>query len=369
MVSLFRKKAFPIGLDIGSSSIKMIQIGGCGSGERIIAAEQVDLTPDIRNDNELKRDFAVCAIKEMLSRGGFQGKDVISCLPNGSVKNKSMRVTIGEDDETDDINRQLAARLGLDADKDEIRHLLAGRVMQGDDVKSEVICFGVGKETIDSHIDLLEESGLVPVGLDAVPCSILRSVRRSLRRQADREKNRFYIDLGSKYTTVIAGGENGLSFIKQIPMGGNLLNEAVSRCLEVDINRSIELRRKLQCGNDSINSSTRRALIDAMRDVNEELAREISMCMRYYAVTFRGHSPDEALLSGGEAYEQTLVNALKRRLGVDVEVAHPLRGFDIEKTDLTMSGDGSMCEWAVAIGAGIKGRDSLAIGSQKYARN
>ena len=65
-----------------------------------------------------------------------------------------------------------------------------------------------------------------------------------------------------------------------------------------------------------------------------ELAREISLCFRYYTVTFRGRHVDRVIFAGGEAYENILLNVLRRQLAVDVEVAQPLRGFDMTSREL-----------------------------------
>jgi len=52
---------------------------------------------------------------------------------------------------------------------------------------------------------------------------------------------------------------------------------------------------------------------------------------------------------------------LKRQLTVEIEVAQPLRGFDLssKRTSLNFGGDRRdlLCEWAVAVGLGLKGRN------------
>ncbi|MHC4239457.1 MAG: hypothetical protein ACYSUC_06840, partial [Planctomycetota bacterium] len=54
-----------------------------------------------------------------------------------------------------------------------------------------------------------------------------------------------------------------------------------------------------------------------------------------------------------------LLNVLRRQLAVEIEVAQPLRGFDM--MDLSFDSDrrGLLCEWAVAVGLGLKGLDGL----------
>ncbi len=96
-------------------------------------------------------------------------------------------------------------------------------------------------------------------------------------------------------------------------------------------------------------------MVDAITAVAEQLAREISLCFRYYTVTFRGKRVERAVFSGGEAYEKILLNVLERQLDVGIEVAQPLKGFDMMNFSFDSDGRGLLCEWAVAVGLGLKG--------------
>jgi type IV pilus assembly protein PilM len=100
-------------------------------------------------------------------------------------------------------------------------------------------------------------------------------------------------------------------------------------------------------------------IIDAATSVAEDLAREISLCLRYYTVTFRGARVERAIFAGGGAYEDVLIDVLRRQLVVEIEVAEPLRGFDLssKRASLNFRADrrGMLCEWAVAVGLSLKG--------------
>lgn len=371
IMNLLKSKSGPIGLDIGHNSIRMIQLAQTKAGIKVIAAEEEAFIAEGQSDEQTRHDYIICAIKDMLTRGGFQGRNVVSCLSNGELKIKSFRLAPVEESALEEtINKEASERFGLDPENDEIRHILAGNAFNGDDIKREVILFAAKRKTVEQHISLLEEAGLIPVSIDSVPCALLRSIKQTMRRQADQDVTRFFVDVGSEYTTVIIGNTEGISFIKQIPIAGRQLNEAVASKLDIGINEAILLRNKLQNDDsDSVNKSTRQAVVDAMRQVNEDIAREVSLCFRYHAVTFRGKSPDEILLAGGESYESTLIDTLHRHLGVEIVLARPLRGYELGKGELSGKEDGSLSEWSVATGASIKGWDMLNYGGQQHERN
>ena len=68
-----------------------------------------------------------------------------------------------------------------------------------------------------------------------------------------------------------------------------------------------------------IEASTRQVMIDAISKIAEELAQEISLCLRYYTVTFRGKRIERAILTGGGGYEKILLDVMQRQLTVSVE--------------------------------------------------
>ncbi|KKK78347.1 hypothetical protein LCGC14_2844500, partial [marine sediment metagenome] len=70
-----------------------------------------------------------------------------------------------------------------------------------------------------------------------------------------------------------------------------------------------------------------------------------------------------------QAYESTLLNALKRHLGIEMKVAEPLRGFDLSKAKLISREHPAMSEWAVAVGLSIKGWDVPDDESRNHERD
>ena len=364
----------PIGLDIGHNSIKMIQLAVNEGHISILAADKVHIDAGINGDGEERRSFVISTIKQMLTDGNFRGRNVVSCLPSDRLKITSLRLAEAETQEIEQVLRkEVGQRFGLDPDKDTINYVLAGNVQQGDEIKNELILFAADDETIKNHIGMLEEAQLRPVAIDTIPCALFRSFERSLRRQEDREHTVVFVDVGSRFTTVVFGRGGEISFVKQIPIGGEKFNREIAAKLGISINEAETLRGKLRMERASagpyfqgtpsqntanegrLDASTRQVMVDAISAVAEELAREISLCFRYYTVTFRGKRVERAVFAGGEAYEGILLNVLKRQLAVEIEVAQPLRGFDMMNVNFDSDRRGLLCEWAVAVGLSLKG--------------
>jgi type IV pilus assembly protein PilM len=356
----------PIGLDIGHHSIKMIQLAVIGEKLIVHAAEEARFDIDSEKDDQARRDAITAIIKRMLARGGFYGKKTVSCLSSGELKITSVRLTEAENQKAEQVlRREVVQRFGLDPEKDSMDYIVAGNVRQNDEIKNELVLFATDNEIIKNHIGLIEQAGLKPISIDIIPCALFRSFERTLRRQKDRENAVVFVDVGSCYTTIVFGRGGEICFVKQIKIGASNFNSEVAAKLGITSKEAEVLRKELQAETDDldspqkIDSSTRQGMIDAISRVADELAREISLCLRYFSVTFRGKRVERAVFTGGGSYEKILLDIMKRQLNVAIEVAQPLRGCEIpdEKINISMynNRNSQLCEWAIAVGLSLKG--------------
>jgi type IV pilus assembly protein PilM len=366
----------PIGLDIGCNSIKMIQLAVNGGHFSVLAADKVRIDPNINGDWSERRRFIITSIQDMLAHQPFRGRNVVSCLPNEKLKITSLRISGTDSVEIEQVLRkEVSYRFGLDPEKDSINYLSAGSVKHGDEIKNELILFAAQNEAIRSHLNMLEEAQLRPVAIDTIPCALFRNFERSARRHDEKETTVVFVDIGMQYTTVVFGRRGEINFIKQIPIGMLKFNEQIASKLGIGVNEAETLRNKLRpqtsfttvheeaetdAAEDTPNHAafdlgTRQIVTDAIDSTAEELAKEISLCFRYYTVTFRGKRIEKAIFAGGGAYENILLNVLRCQLTVEIEIAQPMRGFDIATVHLDCDRRSPLCEWAVAVGLGLKG--------------
>jgi type IV pilus assembly protein PilM len=351
------RKVQPIGLDIGHRSLKMVQLALGEDKPKVLAARRIPVVADEGDPREQEKGI-VAAIQCLLADGQFRGRDVVSALPIDKIKITSLRLAEAEMDQADrTLRREAAERFGLDPAKDAIDYLPAGSVRQGDEVKNEYILFAVDNEIVDTHIRLLEEAGLTPTAIDAPPCALFRTFERTMRRQADRERTIIFIDIGHRHTTVVFGRGGEICLVKQIALGMAQFNDEVACALGLAAPEAESFRLRLQ-KDDTLDAATRRLVVDALNVTSEQLASEVSLCLRYYTVTFRGKRVERAVIAGGGAYEQVLRDVLRRHLSVEVEVADPLRGFELDREQLGAAEPNGFADLALAVGLSLKGWDS-----------
>ncbi|MFA5553300.1 MAG: pilus assembly protein PilM [Phycisphaerae bacterium] len=371
---LINNNAWPIGLDIGHHSINMVQLSGSGTSISVVAAERTRIDPAVNAEPGQRNQFIVSSVKQMLERGTFSGRKAISALVNEKMHVTSLRMNAVDEGELEQVLRNEAkARFGIEGLNDSVNYLNVGQVTQGEEVKNELILFASNENSIREHILLIENCGLEPASIEPIPCALFRSLTRSMRRHEDRDQTMVFIDVGGRFTTVVFGKAGQINFIKEIPIGADRFDEHIAEKLGVNPQDAEVLRAALRMerySNQSVKSAnagvlntavqqgidvnTRQTVVDAVGAVAQDLAREILLCFRYYTVTFRGKRVERAVFSGGGAYEDILLNILKRQLTVELDIAEPFRGFDMSRVNMQTDKHSSLCEWAVAVGLALK---------------
>ena len=157
-----------------------------------------------------------------------------------------------------------------------------------------------------------------------------------------------FVNVGASTTmTVIARGSDAV-FVKYIDVGGRQMDEAVAKHLKMSVDDAAALRRHNGDRRaDQRDPEITRGITESIRPVLDRLANEVSMCVRYYSVTFRGQPLSPIIIGGGEA-TQTLVDWLTKRLDAACELGDPLRGY--QKSNPS----GRIGQWDIAAGLALR---------------
>jgi type IV pilus assembly protein PilM len=346
----------PIGVDIGSDSIKMLQLEVSNENLSVYAAARMDVPDEARTAPDLRMAVCVDLIKQMLRQNPFSGRSIITSLPREIVNVKNLRLPMMPASELEQaIEFEARSIFPFDTDHAQVRFLHAGEVRQGNDSKQEVIVLAVKNDDVDNFLEALNRGGAVVESIDWEPAAMYRGIERFIRRREDENEVYVLIDVGFRASQVIVGKGREISFYKPIDIGGYKLDEAVSRKLEISLAEANALRRRLNESQDeaSKRDPVRQAVYDSTRSIMEELAREVSLCLRYYSVTFRGQRPSRVRLVGGEGNDTQLQSILNGALPIPSEPSRLMASVNLDRMK-PADRRGSLCEWSVALGLGLK---------------
>lgn len=351
---LRQNRCGPIGIDIGSRSVKLAQFSA--DGTRLIEASRWDLPPvsETVSDSEIDEQ-----IVESLGRAregrGFRGNDAVLCLNHRHLFLQNIRVSKSAQVSLDrTVQQEAAGRIPFPVADAEIRYIEAADIRQGDAVMREVILMACHRPVLDRLLRVVERAKFRPVAVDVEPASLVRTYTSQFRREEDREVRTMYVHVGFEATLVVIAQGDELLFVKYIELGGKQFDEAVSRKLKMPLLDSASLRRNNgDRRSDRQDPEITRSVADAMRPAVERLASELSMCVRYHSVTFRGRPLERFVLGGGEASEP-LLESLTKRVGVTGELSDPFRMY------ARAGKPGRTSHWDIAAGLALREFNSLA---------
>lgn len=326
----------PIGLDLGAASIKMLQLTADGRAPRVVAAarcERPSAGVDPADDQARLRE----AIEQLLRKHAFHGRAVVACLGAGEYQMKNARLPrMSQDELASAVQFEAQERFDFAGAAAQVRHVPVGEVRHGNEIKEEVIIFAATDEVVNRRVAMLESLRLDPLALDIAPCATARCFVRFLRRAEDANSINVFLEVGYGTSTIIVTRGTDVSFVKIIDIGGRMFNEAVAKALGTSQREAADLRVRIMREGSGRRAADRApvpdeikaAAGDAVRPFIERLSRDVQLCMRYFAVTFRGHKPESVTLVGGEAHEPLLSSMIAEAIDVPCMVGNPLRGME-----------------------------------------
>jgi type IV pilus assembly protein PilM len=354
-------KLSPIGLDIGGATLKLIQFRDEAGQPVLQAAANADLPPA----GDPGRGEAVArAIEQALKTQPFRGRHAVTALGPGEFQIKSIRLPhMPADELASAVQFEAQDRFELGGRSAQFRHFPAGEVRHGNELKDEIIVFAAPEDTIRERLALLESLKLEPLAIDLAPCAMARSFVRFLRRAEDARAVNVFIDVGWRATSIVITHASDIAFLKLIDVGGQHFTEAIASSLGLGHAQALELRLRIMrqaCARRdedpaAVSAEIRNATSDAVRPLIERLQRDVQLCLRYFAVTFRGRRPDCLTFVGGAAHEPLLAATIAEAADLPTAIGHPLRG--IGRLDALAAREQRSFQpaWAVACGLALRG--------------
>lgn len=344
---LIKRRAGPIGIDLGSRSVKLVQLSA--DRTRLLEAARWDLTGELSdNPAERTRQWSQAIAQAMQGRK-FRGSEATICLGARELFVQNIRVPKPSGPASEGvIRREAHDRIPFAADETELRWLEAADVKQGDSVRREIIVLACHRPLLSSLLEVVSVAGLRPMAVDVEPLALLRCYAAQFRRDEDQDERRLYVHIGNATTAVIICQGSDVLFVKYLAIGGRHLDEAVATRLGMDQADAWALRRHNGDRRaDQQDPEVNRSIAESIRPVVDRLASEISLCTRYHSVTFRGQPLVRMVLGGGEANE-AMTRYLSEKLDLRCELADPLRAYE------RVAASGRRSQWDVALGLALR---------------
>ena len=363
MLKLFRKKVYPIGIDLGSHSLKIIQVTESEGGLQLIAAAKAVVPPEIRNDPLGLQRWYIANIKELLAVKPFKGKKVVSCLPARTMLIQHLRLPKMEKEQLKkSLPWEAQEKLPFDTTGALLRHITAGEVYEGDETMLEVILLAASRNVVQQHLHLIEQTKIEIDSVSVEACALVSSFAHLQKRAEQGDRAIMLVDLGHSCTKVVVAHNSKMAFCRTVGPWAKEGSgqEPVSNKKEMVVNSgsggsalAVETATATMTEEMSENGAVANKADSHAGTVLTRLATEIRSCIRYHDIMFDTNTISRIIFVGGQAKDKQLCQRLAQELRLPAQLGDPLARIEAgsrigRHSDLDAEQINS--DWAVAFG-------------------
>lgn len=335
-----------VGLDVGSSSVKAVELSRSGKGVEVTGFGQVDLASDDREEQ-------IRAVSTLIKEGGFNPKRIVSSVSGKMVIIRYLSMVPMSEEELRNaiiFEAEKYIPFGLDESALDCQKLEGANDDGGND---NVILVAVKQSVVEDHVDVLQKAGCTPevIDVDAIALGNAWDLVQSFASEEEGVQGDVvaFVDVGASKTCLNII-ENGVSlFTREIYFGGHDFTSAISRRLNMSDADAEAVKRSERDDEGTIQ--------DAVFPTIDDLGNEIQLSFDYFE-NQHGRSPDRIFLSGGGSRLACFRDSFERIFERPTAIFNPFEGLpvsdDIDQ-DLLASGGPQM---AIAVGLASRIRKS-----------
>jgi type IV pilus assembly protein PilM len=302
--------ATPIGLDIGSSSIRAVEVRRSKDDYSLINFGQIPLAPGTVAAGVVQDPGAVtAALKQLWAASRFGSKRVSIGVTNPQLVVREMSVAnLPASQMKQALPFQVKEQLPLAVEKS----LLDFYPLEppGESPTIRGLLIAMPKDAVIDLVHAVEKAGLYVAGVDLASFALLRAASR-LDAQVEA-----IVDIGANITSVVVHADGEPIFVRTLPRGGAEVTESIATRLGLSPSEAEVLKCRHGLHGDG-SPDTVAALTDAVRP----LANELRSSFTYLASGERQKQVTRISLCGGSALMPGLAEHLQEQLGVPVMYA------------------------------------------------
>jgi len=211
----------------------------------------------------------------------------------------------------------------------------------------DVLLIAAKKELIDDYQTVIRDVGLEPLVVD-IDAFALQNMYE-LNEGIIEDKVIMLANLGATFSNINIIKNGQPLFTRDIGWGGNKVTESLQRSLGI----TFEDAESIKCGkvSEGINDSEVQEII---RSELENLANDFNKTINFFYNSYPNEVVDKVVLYGGSAQLSGLIDALKDRLGITVEMGNPFKKVVVDNSFWNSGLSNYSIQTAIAVGLAIR---------------
>jgi type IV pilus assembly protein PilM len=317
-----------VGLDIGSHSVKVVELIRSGKNLKLSKYAVVELTPGTMVDGEvINRDHLVESIKDAMVKAGIKARTVNSAVSGRSVIVRRIPMEkMTEAQARQAIHWEAEQHIPFRVDEVSIDFKILNE--ESSPGQMEVLLVAAKKEVIHLHRSLIQGAGIRTSSVDLEQFALLRAYQNSYHPSDDECVT--ILNVGSDHTNLVIAKGGVPSFNRDIALGGIRFIEAISRSLGLDYPAAEKVLK-----GDLPEGVTEADVKNAVSSVLEELSTSVRRSFISFQASGESSRIDKLLISGGCSLMPGLAETLSEHHGLPVETFNVLGDIQVDGALLT----------------------------------
>jgi len=321
----FNKKKEVVGIDIGSSSVKLVQLKEQKGVYHLLNVGIVPLPPEAIVDNTLMDSSAIVnAVKNLIGSLGVKVKDVACSISGNSVIIRKITLPAMPPEELEDqITWEAEQYIPFDINDVNMDF----QILSPDSVdpsKMNVLLVASKKDIINDYGAVFSEAGLQLSIVDVDSFAVQNAFE--INHDSFPDEVLALVNVGASVMNINIVKSGITLFTRDVQMGGNLYTEEIQKQLGlsgIDSESMKMLAREVGNG----------VLLEVIAKVNETITQEIRRSLDFYNSTTNDDRITRIFLSGGCSKVYNLLEAINEKLGLPVEMINPFAKLKFNEKD------------------------------------
>ncbi len=321
---LLRKKKGIVGLDIGSSAVKLVELKPAKGGRfALLHAGWAPLSPEaIVEGTVMDSSLVIEVAQRLVQEQSVKNPSFGISLSGISVAIRKISVPAMSDAElAESIHWEAEQYLPFDVNEVNLDYVVLGQ----DADNMDVLLVAAKKDRIADYTGIVTQLGKMPVLVDVDVFALQNAYEYSYGVPQDRVVALVNVGAHIMNVNILAHGQS--VFWRDIVFGGNAYTEAIQR----ELNLTREQAESVKAG-EQLGDHSPQTILGVLNGVSEDLAAELQKTFEFFYTTSSHDQVQEVVLAGGASQVLNLDGVLKERLNAKVELMNPFREVEYSES-------------------------------------
>jgi len=319
-----KKSQIGVGLDIGSSLIKVVELTGSGKTVTLTNYGIAPLLPEAIVEGEIMdRDVVIDTIRTLFETKNIKKREVASAVSGrGVIVKKIVMERMKEAEARERIQWEAEQHVPFDINDVTLDFKILNP--EASTEQMEVLLVAVKNETVNSYLGLITSAGLSPSLVDVGFFALQNAYEWNYPTPSGTVIA--LINIGADVTSINVIKDHAPYFTRDLPTAGNQCLQLLQKNLGLSSEQANALLR-----GETLEGLSPEASRPVFENFSAEFASGVERTFSFLSAAGETIKVSQLYLAGGNANIPGLVQFLQQRLGTPTSVLNPLQRLNCDE--------------------------------------